>query len=319
MADPVGARKTANEIQVLRPDLPLGSMLVGILLERDHKYAEAAGQYETALKLNSDSAEALAALVRIDVGQHRTDRAISRVRAVLAKSPGNPNANEMLGELQLSQGDAQAAAQSFDAAIAAQPSWWVPYRAKANAQLQAKQGDQAVATWNDGIAKTGAVELYTDLATAYQQQGKMDQAITAYEDALKRYPSALPLANNLAMLLVSSRKDKASLERASQVAQVLSGVEQPSMMDTLGWVKYQNGAVSEALPLLQKAADKSPSSAEIRYHLGMAQLRSGDRAAAKLSLQSALAGSPKFSGTEDARVRAGRFERSGLISWRQCH
>jgi Flp pilus assembly protein TadD len=129
----------------------------------------------------------------------------------------------------------------------------------------------------------------------------VDQAVATYEEALKRYPGALPVANNLAMLLVSHRKDKASLDRAAQVAQLLAGNEQPSMLDTLGWVKYRNGAVGEALPLLRKAAEKSPTSAEIHYHLGMAQLQSGDRAGAKLSLESALSGTPKFHGAEDAR------------------
>ncbi|MEJ0099905.1 MAG: tetratricopeptide repeat protein [Pseudomonadota bacterium] len=300
LPDLAGARKTAEEIRTLHPDLPVGSVMLGSLAERDHKYAEATAQYEVALKLSPDSGEVLAALVRVDLSQKQTEKAVSRVRAVLAKNPGNPNANELLGELQLSQGNAAAATQAFDAAIAAQPAWWVPYRAKANAQLLTRQPEQAFATWNDGIAKTGAVQLYTDLASIYQQQGNVDRAVATYEDALKRYPHELPLANNLAMLLVS-RKDKASLERAAQVAQILNGIDQPSMLDTLGWVKYQNGAVGEALPLLRKAVEKSPDSAEIHYHLGMAQLRSGDRAAAKLSLQSALTGSPKFSGTEDAK------------------
>jgi Flp pilus assembly protein TadD len=177
----------------------------------------------------------------------------------------------------------------------------VPYRAKAAAQLQSGTADQAVATLGAGAEKTGAVEIYGDLAAAYERQGKMDQAIATYEEALKRHPRALPVANNLAMLLVSHRKDKASLDRASQVAQLLAGNDQASMLDTLGWVKYRNGAVGEALPLLRKAAEKAPTSAEIHYHLGMAQLQSGDRAAAKLSLESALSGTPKFHGTEDAK------------------
>lgn len=301
MADFAGARKTADEIKALRPDLPLGSMLVGALLERDRKFGEASAQYEAAMKLDAASPEALAALVRVDVGQRQMAKATSRVQAVLAKKPGDATAHELLGELQLAQGNAPQAIASFDAAIAAQPDWWVPYRAKANAQLLAKQPEQALATWNQGIAKTTALELYGDLATAYQAQGKLDQAIATYEAALKQHPRALPLANNLAMLLVTHRKDKASLDRASAVAQLLVGNDVPSMLDTLGWVKLQSGAVNEALPLLRKAAEKAPTSAEIHYHLGMAQLRSGDREGAKVSLESALSGSPQFQGSEDAR------------------
>ncbi len=301
LADLAGARKTAEEIKTLRPDQPTGSMLLGALLERDGKYAAATAEYENALRLNADSPDALTALVRMDIAQRQIPKAIARMQAVLARKPASPLPHELLGELYLAQGNMPAATQAFDAALAAQPGWWLPYRAKANAQMQAGAMDQALATLTTGAAQSGALEIYSDLATMYERQGKVDQAIATYEEALKRHPRALPVANNLAMLLVSHRGDKASLDRASQVAQLLAGADQPSMLDTLGWVKYRNGAVGEALPLLRKAAEKSPSSAEIHYHLGMAQLHSGDRAGAKLSLESALSGTPKFRGTEDAK------------------
>jgi len=301
LADFAGARKTADEVKALRPDLPLGSMMVGTLLERDHKYGAAAAEYENALKVSKDPSEPLTALVRIDLTQHQAAKARARIQQVLVRTPANPMALELLGELQVSQGEVPAANQSFDAAIAAAPAWWVPYRAKALIRAQAKQPDEAVKILADGIARSGSVELYTDLASVYERQGDADKAIATYEDALKRYPRSAPIANNLAMLLVNHRKDKASLDRAAQVAQLLAGTEQPSMLDTLGWVKLQNGAVTEALPLLQKAAEKSPASAEIHYHLGMAQLRSGDRAAARASLRTALTGNPQFVGADDAR------------------
>lgn len=309
--DAAGARKTAEEVRTLRPDQPLGYTLVGVMLERDRKLAEATAQYEQAMKVAADPSEMLTVLVRLDLAQKQAARATGRVQAVLAKSPQHAVANELMGELHMFQGNTQGALQSLDTAIAAQPGWWLPYRVKANTYLLAKQPGQALASWNEGIAKTGSVELYGDLASAYQQQGNFDQSIATYEAALKRHPQALPLANNLAMLLVTHRKDKASLDRAAQVAQLLAGNEQPAMLDTLGWVKLQSGAVSEALPLLQKAAEKSPGSAEIHYHLGMAQLRSGDRAAARISLESALSGSPTFHGIDDARTALASLRGAG--------
>jgi cellulose synthase operon protein C len=82
---------------------------------------------------------------------------------------------------------------------------------------------------------------------------------------------------------------------------VLDGAEQPALLDTLGWVKLHNGDLADALTLLQKASGKAPKSPEIRYHLGMAQLRSGDRPAARQSLQVALAFGIEFQGIADAR------------------
>lgn len=300
--DLAGARNTAAQLKTLRPDLPLGFMLAGAVAEREKKFAEATAAYEAALKVDADAAEPLVELVRLDVSQRQPARAMARLQSVLERKPDSPVANELVGEVQLSQGNTAAAIKAFDAAIAAQPASWLPYRAKANAQLLAQQADAALATWHEGATKTGSLELYSDLAATYERLGRHDQAIAAYEEALKSHPASVPLANNLAMLLVSHRRDKASLERASQVSQLLAGNEQPSILDTLGWVKYRTGATSEALTLLRKAAERAPKSAEIQYHLGMALLGSGDHAAAKLSLEAALAGKPAFIGVEDARA-----------------
>jgi tetratricopeptide (TPR) repeat protein len=311
LGDFEGARATATELKTLRPDLPTGSLLLGALHEHDRKLDDAAREYDAALRLSNDPTAALTALVRVELARKQPAKAIERVQLVIDRAPRLAPARNLLGEIHLAGGNFQAAIKAFDDTIAQQPAWWVPYRGKMLAQLRAKQAEQAVVTLGQGIEKTGALELYGDLAVVHEQQGRFDAAISTYEDALKRHPRSVEVANNLAMMLVSHRTDKASLDRAAQVAQLLTGAEQPAMLDTLGWVKYHHGALGEALPLLQKAAERAPKSPAIRYHLGMAQLRSGDHAAAKLSLESALAGNAKFTGAEDARTALANLGNAG--------
>jgi Flp pilus assembly protein TadD len=141
-----------------------------------------------------------------------------------------------------------------------------------------------------------------DLATTKEGLKRFDEAIAVYERGLKLHPESRVLANNLAMLLVTHRSDQASLGRAEEVARQLDGAEDAPFLDTLGWVRYHLGAHEAAVALLRRAADKAPDSAEIRYHLGMAQLKAGDRSGARASLESALAANPRFDGAEAART-----------------
>ncbi|HUG73200.1 MAG TPA: tetratricopeptide repeat protein [Steroidobacteraceae bacterium] len=309
--DLAGARRTAEELTVLQPDLPAGAMLLGALYEHDRKLGDAVREYDHALRVSSDPIPALTALVRVYLGQKQAAKAAERIQAVIDRAPQLAAAHNLLGEVRMASGDHAAALKAFDAAIGIQPSTWVPWRGKALTQVRLKQMDQAAATLADGIAKAGALELYVDLAAVQEQRGGIDDSIATYEDALKRHPQSLTAANNLAMLLVTYRKDQAGLDRAAQLAELLDGSERPALIDTRGWVKLQRGSVSEALPLLEEAAEKAPGSPVIRYHLGMAQLKSGDRAAAKQSLQAALAAGPGFAGAEEARAALASLENAG--------
>ena len=119
--------------------------------------------------------------------------------------------------------------------------------------------------------------------------------------------SASPLtrelaANNLAMLLVTYRKDRASLERARELTSSFATSPIASLLDTYGWVRYRCADYGAALPALQRAAAQAPQSNIIRFHLGMTELGLGERARAREDLEAALAGSASFTGADEART-----------------
>jgi tetratricopeptide (TPR) repeat protein len=109
-------------------------------------------------------------------------------------------------------------------------------------------------------------------------------------------------ANNLAMLLVTYRKDRASLARARDLTSGFATSQIASLLDTYGWVRYRSADYSEALPALQRAAAQRPQSNIIRFHLGMTELALGERARAREDLEAALAGSASFTGADEART-----------------
>jgi Tfp pilus assembly protein PilF len=65
--------------------------------------------------------------------------------------------------------------------------------------------------------------------------------------------------------------------------------------------------------LLQQAVDKAPDAPEFRYHLGMAQLKSGESQAAQQNLESAVNANKPFSGLDDARATLAQLKKSGSV------
>jgi tetratricopeptide (TPR) repeat protein len=305
------AARTAEEIKRLRPDLPAGYLLAGNLLEREKKYATAAAEYETALQKSQDPSVVLPLLVRMDLQQKQAPKAVARLIAQLEKTPDFALGHELLGEVRLAQGDHGAALASFDRAIALNPKFWMPYRAKAAVHDAARKPELALAALSQGFSASGSAELGLEVARRQDEMGHPEEAIKIYESLHQKSPRSLPVANNLAMLLVSRRSDAASLKQAEKLGELLATSDDAPYLDTRGWIKFHLGQIPEALPLLEQAAVKAPKSTEVLYHLGMAQYRSGNTKAARESLEAALAANHSFEGAEQARAALAAMRSAG--------
>jgi tetratricopeptide (TPR) repeat protein len=195
-----------------------------------------------------------------------------------------------------------AAIESFREAIRLSPSWIAPYRNMAAAEFAAGRNEDAIKTVQQGIkASNDAPTLEAYLAGLYERLGRVDEAIAHYDAMLKRDADSSVAANNLAMLLVTYRTDKPSLDRALVLAERFASSRNPAFIDTWGWVLFKRGDNAAATSALQKAVDKSPQAPVLRYHLAMVQLQSGGRDAARSNLEQALKSGGAFSGSDEAR------------------
>jgi Tfp pilus assembly protein PilF len=73
-------------------------------------------------------------------------------------------------------------------------------------------------------------------------------------------------------------------------------------MDTLGWILVEQGNTARGLPLLQSASTLAPEVADIRYHLALGLVKSGDKAKARKELEQLLATGKTFPDIEAARA-----------------
>ena len=144
--------------------------------------------------------------------------------------------------------------------------------------------------------------LVVELAQLYEKHNRVDEAIARYDAWLKKNPRTQLAANNLAMLLITYRTDRASLDRASELTRGFDSSTEAAFLDTDGWVHFKRAEYADALPPLQRAVERAPESHLIHYHLGMAELQAGRTDRARAELQTAVSGAAQFQGLEEART-----------------
>jgi tetratricopeptide (TPR) repeat protein len=298
------------DLKTLAPQVATGYYLAGLIAQAGGNLADSEREFEAALERSPDTADALAALARSMLATGRADEAEARVRKTLAQSPANAAAHNLLGELLLARREMAGASAEFSAALAATPRWWLPYRNLALAQLGAKDTAAAVETLERGLKATGhEPALATELAALQERLGKIDAAIKVYDELHRRVPRSELAANNLAMLLVTYRKDAASLDRARDLTAAFVNSNNPALLDTHAWVRVRRGEYAAALPLLERAVRQAPDSRVIRYHLATAQLESGQRTQAAENLERALSTPGDFAGAASARAMLAELRR----------
>jgi tetratricopeptide (TPR) repeat protein len=271
--------------------------------------------YSKSIELQPDANEPLRGLVRVLAAQKRTPEALKRLDDNIARYPKDAIAPTMKGELLLMAQRPTDAAVAFKTAIERDPKLSVAYRNLATAEQMNHDDSGAITTLKAGIAKVPNPEgLETALAGVYDSLKRPDDAAEVYESALRRNPQADVAANNLAMLLVTYKKDQASLDRAAKLAARFAESPNPNFLDTYGWVLYKHGDATAAVVALRNVLAKAPQSPVILYHLGMAQILAGQADAARDSLTRALKSGENFPGMDEAKATLDKLAAQALAA-----
>ena len=303
------AAQLAQRIQVLQPGR--GEYYAGLVLQAQNKSNEAIARFEAALKAVPGAVEPLAALIKTRLAQNQAALAEQRLRQELARDSSSIAAHNLLGEVLLLQKKTAAAIVSLHEAERLNPRLATPYRNLAAAHLAQGEREEAMAILRKGISATGHDPgLVFALATYEENQGRADQAIVLYDQALDARPREAMFVNNLAMLLANYRKDKADLNRAVELSERLKGHANPAYLDTLGWAYYRRGDVEAAVPVLELAAREVPDSPLLSYHLGMAYYQKGDHQAARRHLEKAVTDKANYHGVDEAKTTLAKLAAS---------
>lgn len=143
----------------------------------------------------------------------------------------------------------------------------------------------ALAARGEGTEEVWALRLYR--ANALEEAGRWDEAKREVETALRESPDNPLLLNFLGYGKLERGEDLDQAEALVRRASALRP-EDASITDSLGWVQFKRGKISEAIATLERAAQDDPSQSEIREHLGDALYTAGRRFEARHAWRSAL-------------------------------
>jgi tetratricopeptide (TPR) repeat protein len=296
------AEKTLTVLVQSYPKDAQAHYRLGMVQYAQRKLDAAAAGFEQALSLQSGAIEPLSALADVYFTQSKPEKAAQRVGKAAADNPKNFFAQTLLGRVLERQNKAQEAEAALRKAVEIEPKVAGVHIELAGFFSRRKDDKSAEAALKDGLAALpGDVGLRLQLAEVYLRRATHDQAIAQYEAILKDHPRNEAATNNLASMLLDTRSDKATAERALQLTRRFKDSPNLAYMDTFGWAQVRADRVDEGLLALRKVIDKAPNVPVFQYHLGVALHRKGDLQGAKPLLQKAAEAKTDFPGKEEAK------------------
>lgn len=309
--DAAGFFKVTDQIKQFYPDQTNGYAMNGEFYLEQKSYDNALREFKAAAEKSPGDTRISSSIIKTYLAEEKPDDALAWLAQQVTSRPNDGFNHYLTAEVLLSQKKYTEAEAQLQKALQLMPERDVENMPKRNdvyirlADVNVMQNrlDTAVKVLKQGLAVIpDDNNLSVRLASVYELSGQFDDAIATYSAVLKNNPGNALVANNLASLLTDRKGDKASLERARQLAAPFESSDQPALLDTLGWVYYKLDDVDSALPLLKKAVDAAPKSGVLRFHLGMAYYKKGDKKAAKDELTRAFATEQKFTGEDEGRA-----------------
>lgn len=229
-----------------------------------------------------------------------TDGALNYANELLEEEPDNVRFRYAKALTHMAVGDLGSAETDLRRILETEPGFAQVWLQLARIKTANNEDEAALALLNDGLDEIpGAPDLLWGKASMLQRLGDVDGAIEIFEALYEQNSGSLIVANNLASLLSTYRKnDPASIERAARIARRLSSAQLPAFQDTYGWIAHLNGNSEEALRYLEPAAAGLPRDAAVQVHLGLVYAALGQRENALAQLRRALEVGGPLAGNE---------------------
>lgn len=252
---------------------------------------------EKVLVRQPGSVSAAAALAMMDLREGRRDAAMGRVTALKKARPDDAGVLLLEGDVAMATQSYAAAAQAFEAAGRIAPSAAAAVRSYRARQLGKLAEPRApLEAWLQRRPEDVSVRMV--LAESFVAEGRNDQAIAHYQQAVRgERPNAMAL-NNLAWLY-HEKADPRAEETARRAYD--SAPQVAAIGDTYGWILVQAGKLPDGLRILEKAVADSKSQPDIRYHYAAALAKSGQQEAARRELRELVRGKTSYPSAADAR------------------
>ena len=287
--DWAAAQAVADKVKQLGDTENLSEQIRGAVFAGQKNFSESISAFKRAYAAAPTESQPVIALVRTYILAGKTKEAADFLDSVLKENPSNVDVRLMQAQLYVMNGDKSKAEADFKEAIQQAQKNPAGYQQLASFYARNKQMKDASVVVDQGLAQApGDLSLRLTKAGILELDGDHDEAISIYEGMLKERPDTDVVANNLASLLSEFRTDKASLNRAYEIAQRFKNSDVPQFKDTLGWASYKLGKYDDAKSNIDMASQKLPGIPVFHYHLGMIYMAKSDKTKARMEFEKAL-------------------------------
>ena len=259
--------------------------------------AAALASYQTALRLEPNSPDALNNIATIAIETGRPGDAIEPCRAALRLRPKHALAHNNLGTALVQTGQPAAGAEHLRTALSLISDFPEAHCNLASAYLALGDPTKAIAHAERALALRPNFALaHFHLASALIQTNQTDRAIVALQAALRLQPDYAEAHSNLGSLLYRAGNPAGAIPHFEAALRI-----NPTFGDArsnLASALLQTGRTEEAVSHYRSALQLSPNHIPTHSNLALALLRLGRNAEAATEYEAVLRLSP-----DDARAR----------------
>lgn len=233
-------------------------------------------------------------------GQH--EPAARLLHGVLATTPDQPDALQLLGMIARSNGAHRDAVAYFQRSLTISPHQPHVLNNLGNALLALGRNDEAVQAYRDALRlKSDYADARLNMGLALLAAGELGAA----RDTLEQAVQAAPRDGKAWAALGRTHRAAGHLEEAVTAFDTSLEIRPGHIatMHNLGVALRLSGRAREALTLLEHCAAADPRSGEIRYNLGHCLQDLGDFAAAIAAYRAAIAIRPDDREAHDSLAR----------------
>lgn len=299
------ARKSAEQLRALTPGKPLPLLLLADACLELGDYATAAKLVDELTGTDGDSVDTEARRSRLAwicgdraAAQQHLASALEFAQALGSRSGENVAwCHVQLGELHFRQGDWPAAERHYGAALAARPGYWAAEEHVAELRGAQGQTPEAIALYEQILARTPRPELQQALGDLYQFSGNAADAAVWHERALASYMASVKagdvhyLHHLSGFFAESQSKPAEALQWAKKDLALRQSI---SAYDALAWALYLDGQIPAAVEAVDRALATGTKDSHLLYHAGMIRMSAGDLSGGKAALQEALQVNPRY-------------------------
>jgi tetratricopeptide (TPR) repeat protein len=265
------AQQLAIKISAETQQAEFSNFINARILKLKGQHEESIQLFTSLIEKNSFISLSLRGVIANYQAMDNSEKGLTFIKEYSAANPDDLFVTELLVKQYQRNQQLPSAQKLLLSTLQNNPNWSHGHLLLAKTYTIQRQHQKAITSGLQSLEsanQSASIELLLLLASSYDHQGQLEQAVYYYRKALDRSPNIDAAANNLALLLAGDGSDKKKLKEAFVIAKRFEYSTQAAFIDTLGWIYFLRNDYPPAVELLKKATKAKPNDAGFSYHLG---------------------------------------------------